>query len=340
MAEMLKYRNGICYTMKWTVVILGMLLVLSLLGVSTVTEKVISAKEGITPPGQQSFGPGGSNYLYDEVVETSYGNGVEKYWIFEPKDHTEQELPVIVFLHGYMGMHPRNQIRWIEHLVKKGNIVIFPKYQMSTTLGKNFVPNAIAAIKDAFERLQDKLDFEDFAVVGYSLGGVIATNLAALASSEGLPQPKAVMCIQSGGSECANMEILSAIPGSTLLLSVVGDRDEHVGDMDSKAIFYGADNIPLENKDFVIVRSDEYGTPDLIADHSAPGSPENQGSLGKSETDALDYYGYWKLFDGLYSAAFYGEYKEYALGNTPEQRFMGKWSDGTPVKELLITDNP
>jgi acetyl esterase/lipase len=138
--------------MKWIIVILGALLVLPFLG--TDTENGISRE--ITPPGQPSSGPGGSDYLYTEVIETAYGNGVEKYWIFEPKDHTEQELPVIVFLHGWLGMHPRNQVRWIEHLVKKGNIVIFPKYQMSTTLGKYFIPNAIAAIKDAFERLRDK----------------------------------------------------------------------------------------------------------------------------------------------------------------------------------------
>ena len=105
-------------------------------------------------------------------------------------------------------------------------------------------------------------------------------------------------------------------------------------------IFYGADSIPLENKDFVIVQSDEYGTPDLIADHFAPGNPENPRLRGKGETDALDYYGYWKLFDGLYNAAFYEEFREYALGNMPEQRFMGCWSDGTPIKELIITDKP
>jgi len=29
-----------------------------------------------------------------------------------------------------------------------------------------------------------------------------------------------------------------------------------------------------------------------------------------------------------------------ALGNTPEQRFMGVWSDGTPVVEAEITDQP
>jgi hypothetical protein len=54
--------------------------------------------------------------------------------------------------------------------------------------------------------------------------------------------------------------------------------------------------------------------------------------------DALDYYGLWKLFDGLCDAAFYGKNRQDALGNTPEQRFMGKWSDGKAVKGLKVMD--
>ena len=60
----------------------------------------------------------------------------------------------------------------------------------------------------------------------------------------------------------------------------------------------------------------------------------------KGDTNALDYFGTWKLFDALTDAAFYGKNREYALGNTPQQRYMGKWSDGKPVKELIITDHP
>jgi hypothetical protein len=56
-------------------------------------------------------------------------------------------------------------------------------------------------------------------------------------------------------------------------------------------------------------------------------------------TNAQDYYGTWKLFDGLYDAAFYGKNREYALGNTTQQRFMGFWSDGTKIKQLNVTDN-
>jgi hypothetical protein len=56
--------------------------------------------------------------------------------------------------------------------------------------------------------------------------------------------------------------------------------------------------------------------------------------------DALDFYGTWKLLDGLTDAAFYGRNRNYALGNTPEQRFMGTWSDGVAVKELMVIDHP
>ena len=56
--------------------------------------------------------------------------------------------------------------------------------------------------------------------------------------------------------------------------------------------------------------------------------------------DGMDYYSTWKLFDALMDYSFYGTNKEYCFDNTPEQRFMGFWSDGTPVAELLVTDSP
>ena len=40
------------------------------------------------------------------------------------------------------------------------------------------------------------------------------------------------------------------------------------------------------------------------------------------------------------TCSFANEDCEFALGNTPEQRFMGTWSDGVPVAEPIITDDP
>jgi hypothetical protein len=61
---------------------------------------------------------------------------------------------------------------------------------------------------------------------------------------------------------------------------------------------------------------------------------------GGAAVDAFDYYGLWKLFDALCDAAFLGKNREYALGNTKQQTFMGTWSDGVPVKEVVVNRNP
>ena len=52
--------------------------------------------------------------------------------------------------------------------------------------------------------------------------------------------------------------------------------------------------------------------------------------------DAYDYYFCWKQFDALRSAAFDGTDEQYALGDTPEHRFNGVWSDSIRVRELKI----
>jgi len=56
--------------------------------------------------------------------------------------------------------------------------------------------------------------------------------------------------------------------------------------------------------------------------------------------DSMDYYGFWKLFDALTDAAFYGRNKDYALGGGRNQTYMGQWSDGRPVEPLLVSNDP
>lgn len=54
--------------------------------------------------------------------------------------------------------------------------------------------------------------------------------------------------------------------------------------------------------------------------------------------DAADRYGIWKLSEALFACAFEGTWCDHALGNTPEQRFMGTWSDGVAVAQLTVVD--
>jgi dienelactone hydrolase len=293
-----------------------------------------------TPPQQPPEGPGGMNYTHDGVRQTRYGFGIHQFWIFEPSDPTPASAPLIVFNHGWSAFFPIYYKAWIYHLVKHGNIIIYPRYQLTALIGtRSATQNAIDAVQRAISILQNgdhvTPELDKFAIVGHSLGGGITAEMAALAAQVGLPIPKAVMPVQPFVRLDTMINNFHAIPASTFLLVLVGENDTIVGNASAKTIFTTADQIPLDKKDFIIQQTDRHGDHALIADHLAP------LCIPKTSTvNAMDYYSTWKLFDALTDYAFYGTNEEYCLGNTPEQRFMGFWSDGVPVRELLITDTP
>jgi pimeloyl-ACP methyl ester carboxylesterase len=288
---------------------------------------------------------------------------------------------VVIFLHGWGGTNPLFYGAWIDHIVKRGNIVVFPRYQSSIlTRREDFLPNTLEAIRNALKRLQTepghvRAELDKIAAVGHSLGGLLAASVTSLAAESKFPSVRALMAVEPGISRppvSLPLADLKKIPAGTLLLAVAGDRDTLVEDADAKRIYYESTRVGTDNKDFIKLVSDERGRPGLIANHRAPTAPNtfydngegdfsrwrrNGGSgLGGDDLpqsdrtvpesqrmptiNALDYFGLWKLFDGLCDAAFYGKNREYALGNTPQQRFMGKWSDGVPVKELVVSDKP
>ena len=308
--------------------------------------------EAPRPPEQPKSGPGGSHYAHQKAVRSVHGTGVEQFWLFEPAEPTPQSAPVVVFNHGWMAIDPGIYLGWIQHICRRGAIVVFPKYQEGPfTAPWTFAQSTTNATKAALQELKNPghvaPDLGKFAIVGHSAGGALAADMAALAASAGLPRPRAVMVVEPGrGAQKARNPFFPAadykkIPADALLLVVVGDQDRMVGDASAKDIFLGAEAIPRENKNYIVVRTDRHGEPPLVADHMSPCSPiAPVWFLPGRRIDAIDYYAYWKLFDSLTDCAFFGKNREFALGNTPQQRFMGAWSDGTPVQELVVTDAP
>jgi len=321
-------------------------------------------------PSQAERGPGSSEYINAEIAYTRYRENQFQYFVFTPQKPTLKKAPVIIFLHGWGTMNPYAYGAWIEHLVRRGNIVVYPRMQSSVfTDNGGITYTAIDSIKDALKELdkgKTKPDKERIAVIGHSAGGNAAINIAALAKREGIPKVRAVMCVQPGleysksGRKWTVLEDLSLVPPDTLLLITLGDKDDFVKETDARKIFNRTINVPTENKGYIMLNSDDYGRPVLEASHQCAKGPDRRfdlpigtGNLSKGtivpflaskyptkHVNALDYYGLWKTFDGLYEAAFYGKNKEYALGDTEKQRFMGKWEDGTPVKEIRILSGP
>jgi len=310
------------------------------------------------PPEQPAFGPGGREYRHEGVVRSRHGWGASAYWIFEPTRPAPLSAPLVVLLHGWAGVYPDGLGRWIEHLVRRGNVVLYPVYQTAwQPPNARMLRKALAAIERALHKAPGRVrwDTDRFATCGYSLGGVLAVQIAASVSGCMLPIPKAIMALHPGrgGPHAFLPEVdLRTIRSETLLLLVAGE-DDPAACAEARAVFSAVPQV--REKNLVIVRSDRRGTPMLLADHFAPLAPSASfdarvarlqrrrnpriAQLARDMSrgvNALHYYGYWKLFDALLDAAFFGRNFRYALGNTAEQRFMGRWSDGHPVNELQV----
>jgi pimeloyl-ACP methyl ester carboxylesterase len=314
------------------------------------------------PPLQPASGPGGANHAHARVIGREVRGGAQGWWLFTPADPTPAQAPVVVFLHGWGAMNPRVYRGWIDHIVRRGMIVVFPNYQDSLfTHTATFLPNAIAGISGALADLSTSTihpDLSHIAVVGHSAGGLLSAEVAARAAAENLPPFRVVMPVEPGDGDRGGARRSSipsidvgGIPASALLV-VVGAEDRLAGEKLGLKLYDQAVRVPAANKNVVELQSDYHGTPALIANHAAPAAildPKkndtvNQASnlfpqrdlRNKDSIDAIDWYGPWKLFDALCDAAFSGAHRDVALGGTPAQLGMGVWSDGIAVKPMRV----
>jgi pimeloyl-ACP methyl ester carboxylesterase len=308
----------------------------------------------IAHPPRPEEGPGGKVYVHDSVRMMDFAAEPDGYWLFEPFEPRPDSAPVVVFNHGYGALNTMIYGQWIRHLVRRGNIVIFPRFQknlFSPGPGE-FAANAATGIRNALIEL-DTGDHvrpvtESLAMVGHSYGGTVSACLGVKYKEYGIPQPKAIMLCSPGTGplDGGRLESYEAIPADTRLLVVVSEDDHVVGDELGKLVFETAKNTPHRN--FIRQYADRHGEPDITAGHNqayALYEPFDNGihnlsylrALRSASFDAMDYNGYWKLFDALLACTRNGQWCDYAFGNTEAQRTLGAWGDGIPTRELEVT---
>lgn len=308
---------------------------------------------GLPYPGQPEFGPGGADYVHDSVAFYDHAESADGYWLFLPAQPQPDSAEVVVFMHGYGAYNPMAYGKWIKHLVAKGNIVIYPRYQRNIMWPRAdaFPENAARGIRDALDRL--KLEgpirpiTDKVVYIGHSYGGVINANLAVNWKKMRIPEPAGLMLCEPGSGPLngARLQDYSGIPESVAMLIVVGEDDYVVGSEFGQLVFETAVNTPLRN--LLVQQRDTNGHRWVLATHSEPYSRDDDFDTGlrnytsqrvhnTSRLNEVDFYCYWKLADALIGHVREGKYSHVAFGDTPEQRFMGMWPDGQPVRPLKV----
>ena len=297
----------------------------------------MAATAAAAPPSPPAVEVRAGSDPHQSFFEASYGHGDTEYWLFEPRSPEPESAPLVLFLHGWSAMEPTGYADWLEHLARRGNVVIYPRYQASLlSPPAAFHSNVVAAFHAALEELAKPghvhPDLARFAIVGHSAGGAESATFAALAHAERLPVPRAVMAVEPGrgGARNRGRDVIpladpAQIPADVELVLVVGDRDQRAGSATARDIFRRA--VAVRRRTFVTMQSDDHGTPPLLANHFAPAAGPH------ARVDALDVLGFWRLFDQLTDAAFAG--RDFVVDPA-----MGHWSDGTPIKPLVVETAP
>jgi acetyl esterase/lipase len=337
---------------------LRLLLVLGLLGVSVGPVAQAQVATPVrpprpSPPTQPASGPGGTETPFPAARAIKYGPDPGGFWIWEPTTGAGDAappapgpFPLVIYFSGCCadatGTYPTPEEvdPWLSHLARQGYVVVAPVYHEDPTLQdtKALYPlvleDAQALLSLALQELEQPghagIDPDHTAAIGFSDGGWPALGYSAQAAAAGLPVPRALFLTAPCAGQCGEIpQLLPRLSAGVKALMLTYDHDSVARD-GPRLLWEAFTSLPVADRDFVLMRSDGHGSPMLWATHETT----------YQEVDAFDWYGLWKLSDALFACTFRGAWCEYALGNTPQQRFMGVWSDGVPVTALEVTDAP
>lgn len=304
-------------------------------------------------PVQPATGPGGSEYIHDSITVYDYGtnkNG-DGFWIYEPASPKPDSANVVVFIHGLGQTNPKVYGKFIRHLVRKGNIVIYPRYQKDLlSAAATFSDSCGKGIQRAIDTLNTAGHvaprWENYFILGHSVGGILTANMTMNHSNYYIYKPRTAFSMQPGGVDGILLPDYSGFPSDVKYLVAIGDNDAIVGTATGEFLYANTTGVPTSHKNLVKHFADDHGNPAITATHNEPVGEDDFFDNGESNVtilfttgvqDAVEYYCYWKLQDALMDCALRGENCDVAFGDTEAQRNMGQWSDGTPVRQLQIT---
>ena len=200
----------------------------------------------VTQPPQPTSGPGGSDYPHRGWRVSSGGSGADAWYVFEPARPRPKRAPLAIVMHGYYEFSGYDQMyELIRHTVRKGNVVIYPRWQTDVasraparstssracTSAVNGIRGGLVVPAGEASRVQPQLGRTSY--FGFSFGGIITANLANRYRSLHLPKPRAIFLDDphdgglTGFDEPAVDDSLAGIPSTVKLAVPLGRRRRH-----------------------------------------------------------------------------------------------------------------
>lgn len=188
-----------------------------------------------------SFGTAAANlieqgHLGPDVEVGAVGEGLTRTFIVRKRGLAGPQ-PAVVLLHGFGSSLVVGYEPWIEHLARQGLTVIFPSWQQPpfpTDGSQNPRKAMFDGVRLAVEAAPVQTD--KVAILGFSAGGALAFDYAALAADEpGIPPAKLVYSIYPGrafpGQTKAILPLppVAAMPAETKVVTLVSRKDEEAG---------------------------------------------------------------------------------------------------------------
>ena len=299
----------------------------------TLSLSFISQAQSPFQPIQSGYGANGTFAVTDEKFPSPLYDS-ENVHVFRPAG-ARSPSPVIFFAPGFANNDPKEYEPLINHVVSRGCALVYAPFQIvsgDVTLHKKRYDTIFAGFEEAVKRYGSSFDLARVGYVGHSYGAAAILSLSFRGLELGWGKDGLFLFMMAPWYyyEMSLSQFVNFPQHAKVIVQVYeqdGVCDHRIG----KEIFERV-NLPASEKDFVMLLREERLGYKLEADH---GTPSGSGQ------DAHDFYGIYRLMDALSDYAFTGseEGKRIALGGgSAEQRFMGLWPDGKPVRELFAGD--
>jgi acetyl esterase/lipase len=183
------------------------------------------------------------------------GSGANAAEVVRPEGVTGPS-PGIIFLHGWGELGVGKYRAWIDHLARRGNVVIVPRYQTSSASPPGTVLSAALSGVRAAHRTAP-IAADTLVVVGHSAGAALAADYAATAATdETLPSPLGIYAVYPGRAILGyptGIPVVDPgmIPRRTRIFAMGGTRDTVVGTAPALELLSSATSVPPEHKTYV-----------------------------------------------------------------------------------------